>query len=290
MSTSLIPVVILAALVIGALGVLLHAVFIAPLHPRVTEVTASIPQLAPQFDGYTIVVLADPHYGLPPWSGRAWRQRVVDAVERADADLVALLGDYGVSFKRSRLPGRLLYPPAMAAMTPMLRSLRARDGMVAVLGNHDYFHDAPAVVAWLTHSGATVLVNDHVCIERDGAVLVCAGVDDAKEGRVDPAAGCASVPAELPRVILSHNPDGVLHFAPETRADLVLAGHTHGGQVVFPGFGAPLRLARICGPHTARGWIPNPRAPLYVSAGLGTVIPFRFNCAPEIVVVRLTPC
>jgi predicted MPP superfamily phosphohydrolase len=79
----------------------------------------------------------------------------------------------------------------------------------------------------------------------------------------------------------------VLRLAPEVRADLVLAGHTHGGQVVLPGYGAPLRLASLCGRRTARGWVPNARAPLYVSAGLGTMIPLRVNCPPEIVVVRL---
>jgi predicted MPP superfamily phosphohydrolase len=79
----------------------------------------------------------------------------------------------------------------------------------------------------------------------------------------------------------------VLKLSPSLRPGLVLSGHTHGGQVVIPFYGAPLRLARVCGRKTARGWVPNPVAPLFVSAGVGSQIPLRFNCVPDVVIVRL---
>jgi predicted MPP superfamily phosphohydrolase len=137
-----------------------------------------------------------------------------------------------------------------------------------------------------------VLVNQCVCIERGGARLAVGGVDDFKRGEVDPYGGCAGVPAGVPRVIISHNPDGVTALAPDARVDLVLAGHTHGGQVVLPLLGAPMRHARVCGWHCASGWVPNPYAPLYVSTGVGSFLPLRFNCPPEVLAVklrRLTP-
>jgi predicted MPP superfamily phosphohydrolase len=90
-------------------------------------------------------------------------------------------------------------------------------------------------------------------------------------------------------VLLSHNPDGVERLGPTCRPDLVLAGHTHGGQIVLPGLGALVRFSRICGRHTASGWIPNAVAPLYVSRGIGCQFPIRFLCPPELVIVRLRP-
>ncbi|HEX5435677.1 MAG TPA: metallophosphoesterase [Gemmatimonadaceae bacterium] len=280
------PLLVLAVLLV-ACGVLLYATVVAPRRLRMTSVTAPIAQLPPELDGYTIAMLSDIHHGCAPWTGRWQMRRALAMVQGAQPDLVALLGDYGISVKSWRGLGRWMYPRAMAALTPALRSLRACDGVVAVLGNHDHFYDAARVTAWLADAGATVLVNDHTCIRRGGALLVCAGLDDAKEGVIDPAAGCACAPPDAPRIVLSHNPDGVLHLAPDERVDLVLAGHTHGGQVVIPRFGAPMRLSRVCTPRAACGWIPNDRAPLYVSAGIGTVIPLRINCAPEVVIVRL---
>ena len=88
---------------------------------------------------------------------------------------------------------------------------------------------------------------------------------------------------------LSHEPDGIRHLDPRLRVDVMLAGHTHGGQIVLPGYGAPLTMSRTCGRRSANGWVTNPRAPLYVTRGLGEQLPLpvRINCPPEIVVLRL---
>lgn len=271
------------ALLAGA--VLLHATVVAPAAVRPTTIDVAIEGLGAPFEGFTIAVLADLHFR--PAAARRAQRRAVAIANAAEPDLVALLGDYGVSFEHARAPSVWSYRRMYPAATSLLRSLRARDGVVSVLGNHDHYGHAAEVFAWLSALGARPLVNAALILERGQARLAIAGIDDAREGRVDPQAGCAAIAPDIPRIVLSHEPDGVLHFADGVRVDLVLAGHTHGGQVVLPGIGALVRHARVCGRRTASGWVPNAHARLYVSRGVGCQIPLRFNCPPEVVVVRL---
>ena len=280
------PLLLAAAIVAGvaALYIALHAVLVAPFQLTVSEHEVPIADLAVPFDGYTIVALADVH--APPYGRHGQLQRAVDVARTAAPDLVVLLGDYGASVGWSRAISARFYHSAMPAAGPLLASLRARDGVVAVLGNHDYYYDGPAVADWLRALGLRVLVNEHLVIARDGARLVVGGTDDLDRGQVDAAAGCADAPA-APTVVLAHNPDSVTHLTAPRRVDLVMSGHTHGGQIVIPGYGAIVTFARICTRSAPSGWVPNRRAPLLVSRGLGGDIPLRFNCPPEVLVVRL---
>ena len=160
---------------------------------------------------------------------------------------------------------------------------------MALLGNHDYYAGAEQVQRWLTDIGAAVLVNGARVMSRGNSGLRVAGLDDVFEGTPDPAIG-SDTRSRTPTIVLSHNPDGLLYLHPELRVDLVVAGHTHGGQIVVPGYGAPLTMAEVCSRRSASGWISHPRAPLYVTRGLGEQLPlpFRVNCRRELVVVRLT--
>ena len=282
MSTGTILAVIVAAAV---LAFLVYAVVVAPRALRVTRLEVPIAGLAPAFEGYTLAVLTDPHHGWP--GSTSLLKRAAALAREASPDLVALLGDYGLSFEHWRHASRLLYPPSMRALAPIFRSLSARDGVVAVLGNHDYYYDGPAVASWLTSLGIRVLINDRVVIRRDGACLAVSGVDDAETGTVDPLGGLAGLPEGVPRIMLSHHPDAVLKLVPEARVDLMLAGHTHGGQVVLPIYGAPIRFSTTCGRLTASGWVPNRRVRLYVSTGVGVQVPLRIGTVPEVVIVRL---
>jgi predicted MPP superfamily phosphohydrolase len=248
-------------------------------------VEAPIERLPAEFDGYTIGVLADLHQA--PLPGLKHTRRAAEMVRRAEPDLIALLGDYGVSFKYSYAASRPFYRYAFWALAPVIRSLSPPDGIVGVLGNHDYYYNGPAVADWLTSLGVRALVNDHHLVERGGKRLAVGGVDDASKRQVDPQGGCAGVPADVPRVILSHNPDGILHLASDWRPALVLSGHTHGGQVILPLIGALVRNSVVCGSRSTRGWVPNDRAPLFVSAGVGSQVPLRFRCPPEVAIVRL---
>jgi uncharacterized protein len=268
----------------AALG--MYVVFVTPHALTVTRTTLAVAELPSALDGYTIGVLADIHR----WPGTSLGKlrRAVAAVNAASPDVIVLLGDYAISWKRS-IPwaNAPLYRRALRSMTPVLAALQARDGIFAVLGNHDHYFDAAAVERWLRDVGARPLVNGCATVQRDGGTLVIGGVDDLLEGSVDPTGGCDGHHPNAPTVVLAHHPDSVLHLAPSRRVDLVLSGHTHGGQYVLPIVGAPVTLSEVCGPKTPAGWVPNDRAPLYVSRGIGEQTPGRLNCPPEVVIVTL---
>ena len=181
----------------------------------------------------------------------------------------------------------------MTQLEGPLRRIQARDGVFAVLGNHDHFAGGARVARWLRTLGVRVLTNDCAVVGRSPrAQLLLAGVGDATEDRVDPAAGCGAHPADLPTIVMAHNPAAVLAFPPpgaehHRRIDLVLSGHTHGGQFVIPGYGAPVTFSKVCRRKTASGFVPNNHARLYVTRGLGVQLPGRFNCPPEMVIVKL---
>ena len=254
--------------------------------PIISTLEFWIDDLGLEFDRYTVVVLTDLHHA--PTSEVGWLREIVHLANGVNPDVIALLGDYATSFRRMPSISRTWYRTALSAMVSVCKGFRARDGVIAVLGNHDYYADVKDVLAWLHTIGADVLVNRARLVHRDGCMLRIAGMDDVNVGQLDPRVGCEAG-VELPTIVLSHHPDAVLHLATDLRVDLVLAGHTHGGQVVVPYYGAPLTMSRVCGRRSAHGWVPNDRTALYVSRGVGAQLPLpiRLNCPPEILVVRL---
>ncbi|HVE78309.1 MAG TPA: metallophosphoesterase [Gemmatimonadaceae bacterium] len=282
-----------AALVIAALVVLVatgavvawHSVVVMPYDLRVTEFDAALPGLGAELDGYAIVVVADLHHR--PIDGDAYLRRVAGVVNGLAPDLVALLGDYGISYKYAPRLSKWLYRRLFPGVERFVAALVARDGIVAVLGNHDHYGGAAFTRARLTAAGVRVLVNERIVLARGRARLYLGGVDDAEEGRVDPRGGVGDAPPDEPRLLLSHHPDGVLALDRCARLDLVLSGHTHGGQVVLPLLGAPITMSRVCDRRHPSGWVPNDVAPLYVSRGVGCQTPLRFRCPPEVLLVRL---
>ena len=263
---------------------ILQAMLIAPRDLRKTVVDVPLRGLALPFDGYTLAVLADIHHWGP---GARYLGRIVRMSNDANPDLVVLLGDYGISFEHNKRLSAIAYRSAIPALTRAFRELRARDGCVAVLGNHDHYYDWQRVAGWLRSLNIRVLINDHLTLRRDGASLVIGGVGDAIEDRVDALGGVGEQAPGAAIVVLCHNPDGVRSLEPGAGIGLVLSGHTHGGQVVLPGYGALTTHTRICTRRAASGWIPNDRAPLYVSRGIGVQLPIRFRCPPELLIVRL---
>jgi hypothetical protein len=254
---------------------------------EVTEFERIMPDLGSAFDGYTVVALSDFHH-RHPLDDVGWLRHAVDEANAASPDMVALLGDYASSFKRAPNISRRWYAEALPVMASELRRLRARDGVVAVFGNHDYYASTDLVGDWLHAIGARLLVNACICVVRSGCVLRIAGLDDSTQGNVDPLGGC-ELKNQAPTLVLSHDPDGIEQLDPRLRVDAMLAGHTHGGQIVIPWYGAPLTMSRTCGRRSAHGWVPNPRAPLLVTRGLGEQLPLpiRIGSPPEIAVLRL---
>ena len=279
-------------LLVAAVSLGVYTLFIAPYELRLTRLELPVEGLAPELDGYTIGVIADIHH----WPGVSLRhlERAITRLNAARPDAVLLLGDFSVSWKRAPAISTHFYRRAMSQLEGPLRRIQARDGVFAVLGNHDHYAGGARVARWLRNIGVHVLTNDCAAIARGaaGARLLLAGVGDALEDRVDPGAGCGAHPAGLPTIVMAHNPDAVLTFPPpgaehHRRIDLVLSGHTHGGQYVIPGYGAPVTFSKVCRRKTAAGFVPNDHARLYVSRGLGTQLPGRFNCPPELVILKL---
>lgn len=150
------------------------------------------------------------------------------------------------------------------------------------------FNDVPAMMAELAARGVRPLVNRAVHVQGRGGDLWFAGVDDQVEGQPDLAAALNGVPEGAGLVLLAHNPDIWLNPAVQ-RADLVLAGHTHGGQVRLPLLGA----AHTQGTHLPRrhaaGWFQREGTWMFVSRGLGESIPLRFGVRPQAALIRLIP-
>mgnify|MGYP000856966941 FL=1 len=236
--------------------------------------------------GLRIAVLTDFHFG--PNLGPADLSRWVQASNAVTPDLVCVVGDLVDQAYRGDL----------SEFAELLPDLRAPLGVYAVPGNHDrtryrrfgVFEDAMAA------SSVSLLMNEGAWVRDD---LYLAGIDDFRVGRPDVASALAQAPTRTSAagvrdpapatVLLSHNPD-VIPELPEVDpgVDLLLAGHTHGGQIRLPGIG-PLVTSSAYGARFADGWVPAPM-PAFVSRGLGvTAVPFRFACPAEIVVLDLEP-
>lgn len=256
------------------LGAVAEAAVLAPRRLRVPEVPLPVPGWPPALDGLRVAVLGDLHAGAP-WVPLDRVERVVEAVVAARPDLVVLLGDHvaDVAF------GSPVSPARVAAALGGLR--RAGAPVVGVLGNHDWYAGGWRVRAELERAGLPVLEEEALPV-LDGRLWV-AGVGDLWERAPDVGRALAGVPPDAPVVLLTHNPDVVLD-AP-SRVALVLAGHTHGGQVAVRG--RPLhRVSERTGNRFSRGgWYAAER--LYVTSGVGSsLVPLR-TVTPQVPVLVL---
>lgn len=257
-----------------AVGAALFAGVVVPRRLRVHDVPLAVPGWPPALDGLRVAVVADLHAGAP-FVGLTRVREISRRVAAARPDLVLLLGD---SLADVHLGTRLDPRPVAEA----LAGLRAAAPVVGVLGNHDWSVDGEAVRRAFDAAGLPVLEEQAVPV-LDGRLWV-AGVGDLWARAPSVSAALAHVPAGAPAVLLTHNPDVVVDVP--AAVPLVLAGHTHGGQLAV--LGRPLhRISREHGNRWRSGWYPADR--LYVSAGIGTsVLPLR-TVIPEVPVLVLRP-
>ncbi|CCH30862.1 metallophosphoesterase [Actinosynnema sp. NPDC047251] len=212
--------VLLAVIVVGLAGYGHH---VAMRVPKVRRAEVVLRRLDPAFDGLTVAVLADTHYG--PIDRTKWSQGLVAAVNELDADVVVHVGDIADGTVEQR----------RGQSTP-LGGVRAGHRFY-VSGNHEYLSNAQAWMEHMDELGWTSLHNRHRVLEREGARLVFAGIDDitavhsGEEGHAaDLDAALAGVGADDPVVLLAHQPSEV-RTAAAAGVDLQLSGHTHGGQI-----------------------------------------------------------
>jgi hypothetical protein len=238
----------------------------------VRRVDVKIRELPAAFDGYRIVQLSDLHVG--GISPKEVASRWVRLANAEKADLAVLTGDYvtsGVAFHDD--------------IAEVMAGLDAKDGTFASLGNHDYFGEGDPLIDKIRARGVTVLRNESHRIERGGESIRLAGVDDTWTGRADLGRTLEGGDGQR-TVLLAHDPD-VFEEAARLGADLVLSGHTHGGQVAFPFLVRQINLSRLVHRHTY-GLYSHGDSTLYVHGGLGTTgPPFRLGVPPEVVVLTL---
>ena len=237
------------------------------------HVDVAVRGLDARFDGYTIAQLSDLHIGAfhPQWWGKRWAR----AANAAAADLVVVTGDMvtsGVAFHED--------------IAELIGELRAKDGVYVIMGNHDYFGEGEPLVSLLRGRDVHVLRNQGVTFERDGARLFLAGIDDTWTKRANLELALAERPAGVPTVLLAHDPER-FGSAVERKVDVVLSGHTHGGQVALPFLGRLVNASKLA--HEFHiGIYRRGDSTLYVHGGLGTTgPPIRLGVAPSIALIRL---
>jgi predicted MPP superfamily phosphohydrolase len=240
--------------------------FLTPPRLRVRREEVFVGNLPAELDGFTIAQLTDFHGG--PFLRARDLAPVVELVNGLGADAIALTGDFITNKTEEGLE-----------LVPGLAGLRAPRGIFAVFGNHDYRGRREGELEReLGKLGIRALRNAHADVAPG---LAIAGIEDLEEGKfADLDAALAGIPPGTAVVLLSHHPGG-LEFAAERGVSLVLSGHTHGGQVHWPGL-------RRLGPAHPGDRLQRGSTTLLVSHGIGVIgVPFRAGAPAEVLLVRL---
>jgi uncharacterized protein len=263
---------------------------------QIESLTIAIADLPTDLNGTVIVQLSDFHADGRRLSD-SLLQMVIARVNQIQPDLIMLTGDYVTDD-----------PAPIETLAAQLRQLQSRAGIYAVLGNHDLCRpDSRTRITQALQRAKINILWDEIVYPL-GERLALVGLRDYWSPRFRPAPIMNQLPPDLPRIVLSHNPDSA-HILRNWRVDLQLSGHTHGGQIVLPGLG-PV-LARIKAlqqrlPKPYKRWLNRTgirtvqhwewaqglhslgQNLLYVNRGLGTYLPGRLFCPPEITVFTLT--
>jgi predicted MPP superfamily phosphohydrolase len=259
---------------VGVSGVV-YAHEIEPRSVEVKQVRLTLPRLAREFHGYRLVQISDIHMGT--WMTREHLQGIVRLVNAQEPDVIAVTGDF-VTVEPVEIWIEELLPP--------LRELSARDGTLAILGNHDHWTNPQVVRAMIPTAGMIDLNNAVYTLQRGEAVLHFAGVDDYWERKADLESVLNQLPDDGAAVLLAHEPDFADISAASGRFDLQLSGHSHGGQVILPFIGPP--VLPTYGRKYPVGLYQVGDMIQYTNRGVGMVGPYvRFNCRPEITVFTL---
>ncbi len=230
-------------------------------------------RLPKELNGLRVVQLTDVHHS--PFTDTAQIMRAVEVANSLEADLIALTGDY-VSHEVEYV----------APMAEMLGKLRAKHGVYAILGNHDHWTDAEFVTKCLRDEGIKVLINEGLRFSLKGGSFWLCGLDDTMAGKPDLHATLEGSHRDEMKFLLCHNP-AILNRATRAGIDLILSGHTHGGQIKINRekenhfFKQDRRMSGLHRRHDTQ---------IYVSRGIGTVVvPVRYQCPPEVSLLELRP-
>jgi uncharacterized protein len=269
---------------VGVLGALGYAIGVEPYAIETIHLELRVPRLPPAFDGYTVYQISDLHMHQ---IGR--RERILRRLleQLPPADLIAVTGDMiHTAF-------------GIAPFLELAQSFQSKDGIYAVFGNSEHKNGVRphAFARTLTENGILPLLNTHTLIRRGAATLAVAGVDDPVNDLDRMAQAIYDIPDTVCTLLLMHSPDGIAEAAVRG-VDVVLSGHTHGGQVALPIFGAPYTHS-LLGRRMSHGYyagrklrriigIRPGRTQLYVTRGLGlSGLALRFLTRPELTLFTL---
>jgi len=269
-----------AAALVVATGLGLWAFALEPASLTTQEHRLLIPDWRADLAGLRVAVLADLHVGSP-FNGITKLNRIVDRTNSLAPDLIVIPGDLVI---QGVIGGSFVTPEDTATV---LTRLRAPLGVWATLGNHDWWLDAPRIAAALERQRIRVLEDTAVRIKRGDAHFWLVGISDFWGGPHDVRKAMSHVEDAAPVLMFTHNPD--LFPALTERFSLVIAGHTHGGQVRVPLLGRPIVPSRY-GQRFAFGHVVEGGRHMFVSPGLGTsILPVRFRVPPEVTLLELHP-
>jgi len=225
-----------------------------------------------------IAVLSDVH--ADDWFVDDKKLRtIVERTNQLQPELIVILGDYMSS------NGHVTRRVEPEHFGPILKGLHAPLGVYSVLGNHDWWYSGTQVRRGLEKNGIQVLDNEVIHFDARGTQLWLVGLADLWTRRQAVADTIAMVPEGAPMIALTHNPD-LFPDLPQ-RVPLLLAGHTHGGQVRFPLIGSVVQSSNF-GDRYVKGHIFENNHHLFVTTGIGTsIVPVRFGVPPEIVLLTL---
>ena len=271
--------VTLAAIPLLLAGAFFWAFLVEPNRLVVHQETIAIDNWPKELSELKIAVISDIHVG--GWFIDDKKLRlIVEKTNQLQPDLIVILGDYmtGEGWTRHRVLPEIF--------GPVLKDLHAPLGVYSVLGNHDWWWDGRRVRSGLEANGIKVLDDEVAEIKVGGVSLCLAGLADLWTRPQNIEETIAKIPQGAPVIALTHNPD-IFPALPE-RVQLLLAAHTHGGQVRFPIIGTVIQPSRY-GQQYVRGHVFENNHHLFVTSGIGTsIIPVRFGVPPEIVLLTIS--
>ena len=266
--------------------VVLYGAFIGFQKLEVNHHTYTSPDIPKAFDGYRIVLFSDAHVGTMTGKRQWMLERAVNTINDQKGDMIVFTGDL-----------QNIKPKELLEQKELLSGLKAKDGVYSVLGNHDYdkymhpiddrtVQQCKETINMEKRMGWNLLMNEHRTIRRGGQSITIAGMENDGDGKRFPQRGDINKAIGKEKgfvLMLEHDPSSWRRtIIPDGRAQLTLSGHTHAMQFSLLGW-SPMKLLG----KEWNGWYQEGEQSLFVTAGLGALIPFRFGATAEIVVIEL---